>query len=278
MSVMPIKIDVAMLERRRRRSSETAFAARVAVAIVSTVALMLCAAMTVHGFVVVVEQPQHVHHQRTASRSVTVLPKTRTRLFRKQLYHTEDRKQHYFTFRMSKGRIDDEAERDSSSSSVSIETNKDETTEQQGKQVAVIGSAQTDDSESEVLTESERKELVDAVFKGKSASNGNSNTSNSQQPAVVEKNCLENQKFDDDEPLLLGKIDGFLDNQFFDPDAYDEDDDSFFGKIANFVKADYELFEAVFVACFFLLLITVAQDLLRAQMASSGAAASGKLF
>ena len=58
----------------------------------------------------------------------------------------------------------------------------------------------------------------------------------------------------------------FLDKAFFDPNDYDENDLSFFGKIASFVKADYELFEAVFVSCFFLILITIAKDLLRAQM------------
>jgi len=103
----------------------------------------------------------------------------------------------------------------------------------------------------------QRKDLVDAVFKGKS------------QVAT---------SADDDEKLpVLDKMDAFLDKPFFDPDAYDDDDDSMFGKFARLVKNDYELFEAVFVACFFLLLITVAKDLLRAQMAAS-VVPSGRLF
>ena len=67
----------------------------------------------------------------------------------------------------------------------------------------------------------------------------------------------------------------FLDKAYFDPYAYDDDDRSFLGKIANFVKADYELFEAVFVSCFFLILISIAKDVLRAQM---DAASSSTLF
>lgn len=109
-------------------------------------------------------------------------------------------------------------------------------------------------------SEAERKKLVDALFKGSS-----SNSINIQ------------QQHDEPQPLLE-KIDGFLDKPFFDPYAYDDADDSFFGKIANFVKADYELFEAIFVALFFFLLITITKDLLRAQMAIAGLVPSGKIF
>jgi len=102
-------------------------------------------------------------------------------------------------------------------------------------------------------TEAERKKLVDALFKGTSSSSSNSLA-------------------DPDDEL------GFLDKPFFDPNAYDDDDDSFGGKVARFVKNDYELFEAIFVACFFLLLITITKDLLRAQMVASGVGAGSRIF
>jgi hypothetical protein len=120
------------------------------------------------------------------------------------------------------------------------------------------------------VSETERKDLVDALFKG-SSSSGNDND-NGIGIGIGNDNVQEQQE------LLLEKIDDFLDKPFFDPDAYDETDDSFFGKIANFVRADYELFEAIFVACFFLLLVSITKDLLRAQMAASGVVASGKIF
>mmetsp|Transcript_6965 Transcript_6965/g.17044 ORF Transcript_6965/g.17044 Transcript_6965/m.17044 type:complete len:218 (+) Transcript_6965:540-1193(+) len=111
----------------------------------------------------------------------------------------------------------------------------------------------------------EKKASVDDLFKGYSSS------------AAAGSDARDNND-DDDGPGILDQVDGFLDKPFFDPDAYEDDDDSFLGKIAGFVKADYELFEAAFVACFFLLLITVAKDLLRAQMVASGVTSSGKLF
>jgi len=110
--------------------------------------------------------------------------------------------------------------------------------------------------------EKERKELVDALFKGSSSSSSSNNNSVQEAPTTE----------------LLNQIDGFLDKPFFDPYAYEDDDDSFLGKLARLVKADYELFEALFVAIFFLFLITIAKDLLRAQIAASGVAAAGKLF
>lgn len=125
-----------------------------------------------------------------------------------------------------------------------------------------LAATPTDDEqegEGEVFptSETERKKLIDALFKGSSSiSNVNDND-----------NANDN-----------AKIDGFLDKPFFDPDAYDEEDDSFLGKVAGFVRRDYELFEAIFVACFFLVLISITKDLLRAQMTASGAAASGKIF
>jgi len=131
----------------------------------------------------------------------------------------------------------------------------------------VLCAARTDDSDTtseaeQPLSEADRKELVDALFKG---------TSSSRDPASPSSST--NNDDDDD---ISNKISGFLDKPFFNPYNYDEDDDSFVGKIANFAKNDYELFEAIFVACFFLLLITITKDLLRAQMAVSGI--GGKMF
>jgi len=107
------------------------------------------------------------------------------------------------------------------------------------------------------LSDAERKDLVDALFKGSTN--------------VVSQS--QSQDHDDE-----GALDDFLDTPFFDPDAFDEDDTSFLGKFATFVKKDYELFEAIFVACFFLLLISIAKDLLRAQMVAQGIVAAGKMF
>ncbi len=118
-----------------------------------------------------------------------------------------------------------------------------------------------DESEDKFLAESDQistnrnkseteKELLNDIFKGASKS-PSTNTPGSRQELP------------------------FLDKAYFDPYAYDDDDRSFFGKIASFVKADYELFEAVFVSCFFLILITITKDVLRAQM---DAASSSTLF
>jgi hypothetical protein len=131
-------------------------------------------------------------------------------------------------------------------------------------------SASTDEEGGDFdLSDADRNELVDALFKGSSSSSSSPNN---------KSNNSHNDDDGDDENNFLDKVDGFLDKPFFDPDAYDESDDSLLGKIARFVKADYELFEALFVACFFLLLITVAKDVLRAQMLAQGVVASGKLF
>jgi len=108
-------------------------------------------------------------------------------------------------------------------------------------------------------SEAERQELVNALFKGKSL----------EPPQTTNNNNANN---------LGEQIDEFLDKPFFDPDAYDDDDTSLLGKFASFAKADYELFEAFFVACFFLILITITKDLLRAEMTARGLVSAGKLF
>ena len=127
----------------------------------------------------------------------------------------------------------------------------------QQKNTAVLSTKEIDSK-----TTSQRDQqldLVDDIFKGDSPSRRN-----------------DVKKVEDDRSVLE-KIDSFLDKPFFDPDAYDDDDNSFFGKFARLVKTDYEFFEAVFVACFFLLLITITKDVLRAQMAASSVP-SGRLF
>ena len=94
-------------------------------------------------------------------------------------------------------------------------------------------------------------DIVDAVFRGKSKSNSKIN----------------NQDDNDNNDLpVLTRINNFLNQSFFDPDQYDEDDNSFFGKFARLIKNDYEFFETIYVGCFFIILIIITQDVLRAQM------------
>ena len=88
------------------------------------------------------------------------------------------------------------------------------------------------------------------------------------------------QQQKEEESSLLQTVNNFLDKPYFDPEQYDEADESFLGKMASFAKTDYEFFEALFVACFFLLLLTITKDVLRAQMDAAGitAATRGKMF
>ena len=95
-------------------------------------------------------------------------------------------------------------------------------------------------------------DIVDAVFRGKSKSNSKINNNN--------------QEDNDNDLPVLTRINNFLNQSFFDPDKYDDDDNSFFGKFARLIKNDYEFFETIYVGCFFIILIIIAQDVLRAQM------------
>lgn len=114
-------------------------------------------------------------------------------------------------------------------------------------------------------TEQQKTGAADAVIRGKSG-----RTSNSKTPG-------EDADEDANESLgFLDRFDKFLDTPYFNPNSYEDDDNSFLGKFANLAKSDYEAFEAVFVGCFFLVLIVIAQDLLRAQMHSAGI--GGRLF
>lgn len=84
-----------------------------------------------------------------------------------------------------------------------------------------------------------------------------------------------------DEPISL---DEFLDAPFFDPDAYDELDESILGRIAAFVRQDYELAETLYVGLLFVVLVIISQELLRMQMYGdqyapfSRGSTSGRLF
>lgn len=94
---------------------------------------------------------------------------------------------------------------------------------------------------------------------------------------------------DDDEEENKTKepksLEEFLDQPFFDPDAYSEDDSSVLGRLASFVKNDYELAETIYVGLIFVVLVIVSQELLRMQLYGdqyfpfkSSGAMGGKLF
>ena len=97
---------------------------------------------------------------------------------------------------------------------------------------------------------------------------------------IPQRKLPQQRQQQEEEPSLLETINNFLDKPYFDPEQYDETDQSFLGKMATFAKADYEFFEALFVACFFLLVLTITKDVLRAQMDAAGitAATRGKMF
>jgi hypothetical protein len=57
-----------------------------------------------------------------------------------------------------------------------------------------------------------------------------------------------------------------LDRPFFDPDAYDDKDESFLGRLAALVRQDYELAETIYVGTLFVILVIVSQELLRMQL------------
>mmetsp|Transcript_25296 Transcript_25296/g.38365 ORF Transcript_25296/g.38365 Transcript_25296/m.38365 type:complete len:143 (-) Transcript_25296:121-549(-) len=79
-------------------------------------------------------------------------------------------------------------------------------------------------------------------------------------------------------------IDEFLDKPFFDPEDYDENDDSFLGRFANLVRDDYETAEFLYVGAVFIFLVILTQEVLRMQLYGDGyipfssGGGSGKLF
>jgi len=97
-------------------------------------------------------------------------------------------------------------------------------------------------------------DIVNAIFRGKKI---NKNEDNNYQDG--DNDIIPNM-------VLIDRINQFLDQSFFDPDKYNDNDNSFFGKFARLIKNDYELFETLYVGCFFIILIIITQDVLRAQI------------
>ena len=142
-----------------------------------------------------------------------------------------------------------------------------------------LKSISTDDDESSLPTTTETNSSIDD-------SNINEETVDQLPKEIAntgeipQRQQPQQQQQQEEEPSLLETINNFLDKPYFDPEQYDETDQSFLGKMATFAKADYEFFEALFVACFFLLLLSITKDVLRAQMDAAGitAATRGKMF
>ena len=144
-----------------------------------------------------------------------------------------------------------------------------------------LKSISTDDEESDLPTTTETNNSIDDT-------NININEETIDQlpkeiantGEIPQRKLPQQRQQQEEEPSLLETINNFLDKPYFDPEQYDETDQSFLGKMATFAKADYEFFEALFVACFFLLVLTITKDVLRAQMDAAGitAATRGKMF
>ena len=96
---------------------------------------------------------------------------------------------------------------------------------------------------------------------------------------------------EDDDDNKEGKerrsLDEFLDQSFFDPEKYQEDDLSVWGRLATFIKSDDELAETIYVGIIFVVLVIISQELLRMQIygdqytpfkSIGGLARNGKLF
>lgn len=62
-------------------------------------------------------------------------------------------------------------------------------------------------------------------------------------------------------------LDDWLDKPFFDPMAFEDNDDSTWqARLANFVKSDYDLFEFVYAGTFLIFMLIVSQELFRMQL------------
>jgi len=61
-------------------------------------------------------------------------------------------------------------------------------------------------------------------------------------------------------------VNTILDEPFFDPDEFDESDDSPLGIFANLVRNDYQLAETLYAGLIFVILIVFSQELLRMQL------------
>lgn len=63
------------------------------------------------------------------------------------------------------------------------------------------------------------------------------------------------------------ELDDWLDKPFFDPMAFEDHDDSTWqARLANFVKADYDLFEFIYAGTFLAFMLIVSQELFRMQL------------
>jgi len=99
------------------------------------------------------------------------------------------------------------------------------------------------------------------------------------------KNNEDKEKEKDQNNNFPSSLDDFLDKPFFDPDMYDDNDKSILGRLAQFVKSDYELAETFYVGTLFVILVIVSQELLRMQLHGdayvafqSATGSSGRLF
>lgn len=94
----------------------------------------------------------------------------------------------------------------------------------------------------------------------------------------------DNDPHDDEKKKKFSSIDELLDKPFFDPDAYDDSDKSLLGRLASFVKSDYELAETLYVGMIFVILVIISQEILRMQLYGSNyvpfhkSVISGRLF
>lgn len=62
-------------------------------------------------------------------------------------------------------------------------------------------------------------------------------------------------------------VNDWLDKPFFDPLAYDDDDNSTWqAQLANFVKSDYNIAELVYAGVFITFMMFVSQELFRMQI------------
>ncbi len=72
-----------------------------------------------------------------------------------------------------------------------------------------------------------------------------------------------NNNNNDDDNLM----DDWLDTPFFDPLAYEDDDESTWqARLANYVKVDYERFELLYAGAFLAFMLIVSQELFRMQL------------
>ena len=71
------------------------------------------------------------------------------------------------------------------------------------------------------------------------------------------------ENIDSDDASLQETMDGFLDQQFFDPSRKDNGSFQWF---ADLVESNYETAEALYVGTFFVILVVITQELLRMQL------------